>query len=128
MVWAGQSALKFYGRTINDEDYNGLALDTDEGDRIADAMGDKEIAFLKNHGVVVTGPSIAKTWDDLYYLERAAEVQVLAMSTGRTLKAIQPEIAAKTAHQMTLGTRDSAGLHLESIKRILEREEPDYAD
>lgn len=127
MVWAGQSALKFYGRTINDEDYNGLALDTDEGDRIADAMGDREIAFLKNHGVVVTGPSIAKTWDDLYYLERAAEVQVLAMSTGRALKAIPPEIAAKTAHQMTLGTRDSAGLHLESIKRILARDEPDYA-
>ena len=128
LVWAGQSSLKFYGRTINDEDYNGLALDTDEGDRIADAMGDREIAFLKNHGVMVTGPSIAKAWDDLYYLERACEVQVIAMSTGRPLKAVSPDIAAKTAHQMTLGTRDSAGLHLESIKRILDRDEPDYAD
>ena len=128
LVWAGQSSLKFYGRTINDEDYNGLALDTDEGDRIADAMGDREIAFLKNHGVMVTGPSIAKAWDDLYYLERASEVQVIAMSTGRPLKAVAPDIAAKTAHQMTLGTRDSAGLHLESIKRILDRDEPDYAN
>ncbi|MCK5779285.1 MAG: aldolase [Rhodospirillales bacterium] len=127
LVWAGQSALKFYGRTINDEDYNGLALDTDEGDRIADAMGDKEIAFLKNHGVMVTGQSIAKAWDDLYYLERAAEVQVIAMSTGRPLKPVAADIAAKTAHQMTLGNRDSAGLHLESIKRILDRDEPDYA-
>ncbi len=126
LVWAGQSALKFYGRTINDEDYNGLALDTDEGDRIADAMGDREIAFLKNHGVMVTGPSIAKAWDDLYYLERASEVQVIAMSTGRPLKTVAPDIAAKTAHQMTLGTRDSAGLHLESVKRILAREEPDF--
>jgi len=91
-------------------------------------MGDKEIAFLKNHGVVVTGPNIAKAWDDLYYLERACEVQVIAMSTGRPMKVVPPEIAAKTAHQMTLGKRDSAGLHLESIKRILEREEPDFAD
>ncbi|WNJ99413.1 aldolase [Thalassospiraceae bacterium LMO-JJ14] len=128
LVWAGQSALKFYGRTIVDENFNGLALNTDEGDRIADAMGDKAVAFLKNHGVMVTGPSIAKAWDDLYYLERAAKAQVIAMSTGRPLKAVSPEIAAKTAHQMTLGHRDSAGLHLESIKRILNREEPDYAD
>ncbi|MBO6949863.1 MAG: aldolase [Rhodospirillales bacterium] len=128
LVWAGQSSLKFYGRTINDEEYNGLALDTDEGDRIADAMGDKEIAFLKNHGVMVTGESIAKAWDDLYYLERACEVQVIAQSTGRQLKSVPADIAEKTAYQMTLGERDSAGLHLESIKRILDREEPDYAD
>ena len=127
-VWAGQSSLKFYGRIIVDEDFNGLAHDTDEGDRIAEAMGDKPIAFLKNHGIVVTAPTIAKAWDDLYYLERAAAAQVIAMSTGRPLKAIPAEIAAKTAHQMTLGNRDSAGLHLESIKRTLFREEPDFAD
>lgn len=38
-VWAGQTALKFYGRTVVDEDYNGLALDHSEGERIAAAMG-----------------------------------------------------------------------------------------
>ena len=128
LVWAGQSALKFYGRTAVDENYNGLALDTDEGDRIADAMGDNDIAFLKNHGVMVTGPSIAEAWDDLYYLERASEVQVKAMTTGRTLKPVDPAIAAKTAEQMRVGDRESAYLHLESIKRILAREEPDFAD
>lgn len=127
LVWAGQSALKFYGRTAVDEDYNGLALDTDEGDRIAAAMGDNDIAFMKNHGVMVTGPSIAEAWDDLYYLERACEVQMMAMSTGRSLKPVAPEIAAKTAHQMRVGDRESAYLHLESIKRILMREEPDFA-
>ncbi|MEX0694273.1 MAG: aldolase [Rhodospirillales bacterium] len=127
LVWAGQSALKFYGRTAVDENYNGLALDTDEGDRIADAMGDNDIAFLKNHGVMVTGPSIAEAWDDLYYLERASEVQVKAMTTGRTLKPVAPAIAARTAEQMRIGDRESAYLHLESIKRILAREEPDFA-
>ncbi len=39
LVWAGQSALKFYGRTKVDETYNGLALDESEGDRIADSVG-----------------------------------------------------------------------------------------
>ncbi len=128
LVWAGQSALKFYGRTAIDENYNGLALDTDEGDRIADAMGNNDIAFMKNHGIMVTGPSIAEAWDDLYYLERACEVQWKAMSTGRTLKPVAPEIAKKTAEQMRVGDRESAYLHLESIKRILSKEEPEFAD
>ena len=45
LVWAGQTALKFYGRTVVDEDYNGLALDAAEGDRIAAAMGSADIAL-----------------------------------------------------------------------------------
>ncbi|MDA0997331.1 MAG: aldolase [Proteobacteria bacterium] len=127
LIWAGQSALKFYGRIAVDENYNGLALDTDEGDRIADAMGDNDIAFLKNHGVVVTGRSIAEAWDDLYYLERASEVQWKAMSTGRPLKPVKPEIAELTARQMRVGDRDSAYQHLDSIKRMLLRDEPEFA-
>ncbi len=119
LVWAGQTALKFWNRTAVDEDYNGLALDAAEGDRIAAAMGDAEIVFLKNHGVMVVGPSIAAAWDDLYYLERAAEVQRLAMATGRTLKPVSPEVAARTAAQMRAGDGEAARLHLESVKRQL---------
>jgi hypothetical protein len=50
LVWAGQTALKFYGRTLVDEDYNGLALDEREGDRIAAALGDADVVFMRNHG------------------------------------------------------------------------------
>ncbi len=126
LLWAGQSALKFYGRTHVDEDYNGLALDEREGDRIAASIGDADIVFMKNHGVMVVGPSIAFAWDDLYYLERAAEAQRLAVSMGRPLKVVPPEMAARTYAQMREGDRDSARLHLESIKRILARDEPDF--
>lgn len=127
LVWAGQSALKFYGRMVVDEDYGGLALDEAEGDRIAVSMGDADVVFMRNHGVMVTGPTIAEAWDDLYYLERAAEAQRLAMSTGRTLKPVPPELARKTYEQMREGDRESARLHLESIKRILTREAPEFA-
>ena len=51
----------------------------------AGRMGDKDILFLRNHGVIVTGPTVAQAYDDLYYLERTAMVQVLAMQTGRPL-------------------------------------------
>jgi ribulose-5-phosphate 4-epimerase/fuculose-1-phosphate aldolase len=127
LVWAGQTALKFYGRTAVDERYNGLALDESEGDRISRAMGDADILFLKNHGVMVTGPTIAEAWDDLYYLERACEVQVRAMGTGRTLKPVPSDIARKSAGQMRAGDAESARLHLESVKRIVAQDAPDFA-
>ena len=128
LAWAGQTALKFYGRTMADEEYAGLALDEAEGDRIAASIGDADIVFTKNHGVMVVGGSIAEAWDDLYYLERACEAQRLALSTGRPLKPVPPEMAAKTAAQMRLGDGESARLHLESIKRVLAQEAPGFMD
>ncbi len=126
LVWAGQTSLKFHGRLIVDDHYNGLALDNDEGDRIAASLGDADIVFMRNHGVMVVGPDIATAWDDLYYLERAAEVQRLAMSTGRPLKEVAPDVIAHTAAQMRQTDGESARLHMASIHRILEREQPDY--
>lgn len=128
LAWAGQTALKFYGRTLVDEDYNGLALDNEEGDRIAASMGEADVVFMRNHGVMVIGPGIAEAWDDLYYLERAAQAQWLAESTGRPLKPVPEALAAKTYAQMRDGDGESARLHLESIKRILLKDAPDFAD
>ena len=128
LVWAGQTALKFYGRTGVDENYNGLALDEGEGDRIASVLKDKDILFMKNHGVMVCAPNIAEAWDDLYYLERAAEVQLKAMSTGRRLLAVSADIATAAARQMREGDPESARMHLESIRRVLDRQEPSYRD
>jgi ribulose-5-phosphate 4-epimerase/fuculose-1-phosphate aldolase len=126
-VWALQSSLKFYGRTAVDETYNGLALDEREGDRIADAMGNADIVFMRNHGVMVVGPTIAEAWDDLYYLERAAEAQVKAMSTGRKLLPVDKKIAQGVNDEMRAADPVSARLHLDAVKRILMRDAPDFA-
>ncbi|MDP4590341.1 MAG: aldolase, partial [Burkholderiaceae bacterium] len=80
-----QNAMRFHGRVAVDEHYNGFALDASEGERIANAMQGADIAFLGNHGVVVCGERIDYAYDDLYFLERACMMQVLAMSTGSTL-------------------------------------------
>ncbi|KQV70363.1 aldolase [Rhizobium sp. Root1220] len=126
LVWAGQTALKFYGRTAVDENYGGLALDESEGDRIAATLGDNDILFMKNHGVMVCGPNIAEAWDDLYYLERAAEVQLKAMSSGRKLLPVSQQTAQQTAKLMRDGDPESARMHLQSIKRVLDRQDPSY--
>lgn len=127
LLWAGQTALKFYGRTVVDDAYNGLALDESEGDRIAAAVGDADIVFMKHHGVLILAPTIAKAWDDMYYLERACEVQRLAQSTGRLIVPVSKSVAEATAQQMRHeGGRDSPRLHLDSIKRQLDRDAPEY--
>jgi ribulose-5-phosphate 4-epimerase/fuculose-1-phosphate aldolase len=127
LIFAGQTALKFYGRTVFDRNYNGLALDEREGDRIAAAVGDADIVFMKHHGVMVLAPTIAEAWDDLYYLERAAQVQVLALSTGRQVLPVDPDISEAAYRQMREGDPESARLHLAAIRRTLDAEEPGYA-
>jgi len=123
---ATQTAVFLAREIAYDDRYDGTADFPSEGERLARIAGDKPIVFMKNHGVMVVGASIAEAWDDLYYLERAAEAQRLAMATGRKLKPVPPEIAARTYAQMREGDRESAKLHLESIKRILSREEPEF--
>ena len=83
-----QNALRFHGDVAYDDDYNGIAEDIAEGARMAEVLGDNRVLFLAHHGVVVVGETIAQAFDDLYYLERACEVQVIAMSTGRPVKRI----------------------------------------
>jgi ribulose-5-phosphate 4-epimerase/fuculose-1-phosphate aldolase len=125
-----QNALRFYEDVGYDDDsgYQGLALDDAEGDRMVAALGNKRIVFLANHGVICTGPNVAQTFDDVYFLERAAQVQVLAMSTGKPLKIVPHDIATLTKEQMPGKDHLYARVHLAALRRILEREEPDFMD
>ncbi len=125
LAWASQNALRFYGRVAYDRVYNGLALDAAEGDRMAAQMRDADVLFLANHGVIVCGPSVDYAFDDLYYLERACELQLLAHGSGRPLKVVLQEIAAGTRAQMD-AERQQSELHLAALKRILDREQPGW--
>jgi ribulose-5-phosphate 4-epimerase/fuculose-1-phosphate aldolase len=126
LEWASQNSLKFYGRVAYDEDYNGLALDEAEGERLCSRLGDADVAFLANHGVMVCGPTVAAAFDDLYYLERACMLQVLGQGTGRPLRIVPEKVAALTARQMT-GESQQAELHLKALRRLLDRDEPGWS-
>ena len=121
-----QSSTRFYGRIAYDDAFNGIALDDDEGDRICNALGNKPIMFMAGHGVLVTGATVAEAFDTLYYLERCCRHQVMAMSTGRPLRLMSDEVARKSAEQWHGAAWDAGEHHFAALKRILDREEPDY--
>lgn len=126
LEWASQSALKFYNRVAYDNDYQGLALDDAEGERMCSAMGSADVLFLANHGILVAGPTVTATFNDLYYLERACMLQVLAMGAGKSLRVVPEAVALKTSRQMNQESQQAA-LHLDALKRLLDRDEPGWS-
>jgi len=128
----GQTEIGFLDEIAYDEEYTGLAYDPAEGERLSGVLGDKSILFMANHGVLVCGESVAKAYDRLYYLERACQVQLFAMWTGKRLKEVPAAIVAKTVAQFhdgpTYGNQSAAEHHFNALKRMLDRKEPDYAD
>jgi ribulose-5-phosphate 4-epimerase/fuculose-1-phosphate aldolase len=127
---AGQTAVGFYGDVSYDADYNGLAFDVTEGERLARALGERSVLVMRNHGVLVVGQSAAEAFERLYFFERACQAQVLALSTGRPLRLLSEAVVRATREQFRTGTsvgdQDRAELHFAALKRLLDRTEPDY--
>jgi ribulose-5-phosphate 4-epimerase/fuculose-1-phosphate aldolase len=128
---AVQTALGFYDDIAYDPDYNGLALDHREGERMAAVLGEKSVLLLGNHGVLVIGATIPEAFERLYFFERAAQAQILALSTGRPLRLIPEDVVRKTVAQFNQGSQVGGQprpeLHFAALKRMLDRREPDYA-
>lgn len=123
-----QNSLRFHGDVAYDDDYNGLAGEVEEGERMVQVLGDKRILFLANHGVLVVGETVAGAFDDLYFLERACQLQILAMSTGRPLKKLSENMAAHTSAGFKRNEGAPYGqVHFAALKRILDREDASYA-
>jgi len=127
---ANQTAAFFHGHVAYDDTYAGTADTLEEGERLAAVIGDRHVLFMKNHGVLVVGATIAQAYRRLYRLERVCRTQVLAMGTGRALKILSDEIAAKV-QAPTEDDRHSRSererLYFAAMMRVLDRELPGYA-
>ena len=103
----------------------------DRGERLADLFGDKKVLFMGNHGVATIGKSVAEAYDLLYYVERAAQVQLYAMWTGQKLKTMPPPILERTMNGFsgqTFKHGRAYDYHFAALKRLLDRREPAYCD
>ena len=122
-----QTAAIFAGQIAYEDHYGGLGDNADEGDRLATAMGTRPILFMANHGIITTGKGPAEAFNTLYYLERAARLQVLAASTGRPLKVLPRDVVDKTAAGWA-GMTDHAERHFKALVDVLDAAKSDHAD
>ncbi len=121
-----QNSLFFYGK-VSYEDFGGFANHRDEGERMAARIGNCTVTMLRNHGVMVMGPTPGVALHDLYFLERACQLQVLAQSTGQALVRVPHDIAELTARQGENIDADKE-TYFNTMQRILDETEPDYRD
>ncbi len=123
---ANQNAVRFYDRIAYDDVYNGLGDSDDEGMRIASKLGNNTTMVMANHGVVCAGPTVGVAFDDLYYLEKAAEVQVLAGALGKPMKVIPEEVVSRTAQAIREQQAEFAESHWQVLCSMLAEECPEY--
>jgi ribulose-5-phosphate 4-epimerase/fuculose-1-phosphate aldolase len=127
----GQTEVGMMGMIAYDDNYTGPAFDCEEGERLAKVLGNKTVLFMANHGITTVGQSVAEAYDRLYYIERAAQVQLYAMWTGQPLKQL-PEAVIETTKREIGGAHfydgpTPAERHFCALKRILDREHANYA-
>ena len=81
-------------------DYEGVATDLEERERLVADIGDKNAMILRNHGTLAVGDSVASCFLRLYFLERACEAQVMMLSAGKeNLNRVNQGVEEKVAHQ-----------------------------
>ena len=128
---ANQTAAFFHGTIAYDDHYAGTADTLEEGERLARLLGDKHIVFMKNHGILVTGDTVAQAYRRLYKLERVCRTQMLALSTGQPLEVLSEEIVARVqapAADDRHSRSERERLYFEAMMRVLDRENPGYRD
>lgn len=106
-------------------DYEGIALNHDERERLVADLGDKEVLLLRNHGTLAVGKTAADCWVNMFYLERSCLQQVMALSGGREGLLIAPKAAQdEVRSQVSRGIGGS--LAWPGALRRLDRHSPGY--
>lgn len=120
-----QDACSFYQDHVLFDDYTGVVLDPSEGRRIAEDLGDRKAAILRNHGLLTTGRSVDEAAWWYITMERSCQAQLLAMAAGDPIS-ISPEYAEITHGQ--IGHSFAGWFSFQPLYATIVREQPDLFD
>ena len=120
-----QHAMRFHGRVAY-HDYPGFVEGEEERRHVREALGDKQVLMLRNHGLLVVGASIHEAFILTYYVETACRYQVAMQSCQVPFTSASPEIAASTV-QAFERTPWEKRRDWPALLRQLDREDPSYA-
>ncbi len=124
-----QTAITLRDKIAYNEEYDAAFADMEQGRRIAEALGEtKTVLILRHHGAVVTGSTVAEAYTTLYGLERACHAQLLARSIGTPLREVPEATLAKLAKLPASASREFSRRHFAAMRRVLDAEDPGYAD
>jgi ribulose-5-phosphate 4-epimerase/fuculose-1-phosphate aldolase len=125
LALAHSNDLLFNDRIAYDDEMNGAVNDDEEGDRIARLLGQRTTLIMGGHGLTTVGGTVADAFCELAAVERSAMWQSIAGSYGGRLKQMPEQLRKR--HNGPLSDRWDSHLEFAAYKRILDREEPDYA-
>ena len=120
-----QDSCAFYERQAIHNHFSGVVEETEEGDRIANALGDKTVLFLQNHGILTTGPSIDIALWYYFSMERCCHSQLMADAAGETTK-IPHDTAIKTRE--FIANDLAAWASFQPLLDMITKKEPDLLD
>ncbi|XP_077982995.1 putative aldolase class 2 protein CC_1201 [Glandiceps talaboti] len=126
VLMSHQNVVQFYNEIAYDTGFDGYGTSEEEGNRLASVLGNKSVLMMGNHGVLCVADHIAKAFDRVYYLERCAMFQVLAMSTGKEIKILSKDLIERMKQDLDNIQMMYQLAHFNSMKHILLKEEPDY--
>jgi ribulose-5-phosphate 4-epimerase/fuculose-1-phosphate aldolase len=120
-----QHAMRLTGNVAY-HDYEGVALNLDEQQRLIEDLGPRMTMILRNHGLLSCGTTVRQAFDYMYYLERACQAQISALAGGSKLRMLPPEIAENVARQFERpGYQETKG-EWRALLRMLDRTDASY--
>jgi len=126
-----QSSMRF--AKVAYHDYEGVAFEAGEKERLAADLGDCDVMILRNHGLLACGATIAQAFNNIYRLERACQIQAMAMACNSPM--IQPtEALVKKSNAQYAANPISVGrkptplgiAEWPAMLRLLDRRDPSY--
>lgn len=120
-----QHALRFY-EAAGYHDYEGLALSAAEQGRLVANLGRHPVLFLRNHGTLVCGRSVAEAFVLMDTLDRACAFQLKAQAGGGRLVQPAPETCRKTHRELLGDGAPEGALEWPALLRLLDQHDPGY--
>jgi ribulose-5-phosphate 4-epimerase/fuculose-1-phosphate aldolase len=122
-----QFSLQFYNRVAY-HDYEGVALDLDERERLVADLGDRRILILRNHGLLTAGRTIPEAFSLMYYLDQSCRIQLDIMASGGKMLRVSEATGEKVARQFERNGVPAGQREWPALLRILDAKDPSYRD
>src|SRR5690606_25706755 len=106
-------------------EFEGVALNLDERERLIRDLGSSSMMLLRNHGTLTLGRNVAEAFTYMYFLMKACEIQVRAHACGPVH--MPPESAIETTRQQSRHLGRAGKPPWPAALRLLHTRYPGYA-